>query len=171
MLGGTRGIYSTHARVEAASQDCRQASFLETLAVGPLPAVLEVCLVTRLIVSGVEVVHSTFQTCVHDGEVLIGQCHVNHQLGLMALEQSHQFRHAVGIDFVGGDIGSSNSFSHCIAFRLVPRCDYYLVKHVGIFSALVCHNGSHTATADDDYFVHNVVYSLGFYAYRVESLE
>ena len=156
VLGGTCGVHTTHSWVEAATQNCCESCLLKTLSVGPLPAVLEMCLVERLIVGSVEVVDTTFQAGIHDGKVLIGQCHIDDQLGLMTLEQSHQLLNAVGVDFVGCDVRSTNSLSHGVTFLFVSRSDHNFVKHVGIFGALVCYYGSHTATANDDYFVHNV---------------
>jgi hypothetical protein len=69
--------------------------------VGPLPAVLELGGFDGLVVGGVEIVDAGFQAGVHDGQVLVGQSHVDHQLRLLPFDQRHQFRHVVGIDLRG----------------------------------------------------------------------
>ena len=60
-------VDASHAWVESAAQDCGKASLLKTFAIGPLPAVFEVSLIARLIIGSVKIVHTTLQTCFHNG--------------------------------------------------------------------------------------------------------
>jgi hypothetical protein len=55
---------------------------LEALVVGPLPAVLELGGVRRLVVGGVEVVDARFEARLHQVKILIGEGDVDQQFGL-----------------------------------------------------------------------------------------
>ena len=67
------------ARVEAAAEERHEARPCNVL-VRPLPGVLELGDVARLVVGGVQVVHAGLQARVHDGQVLVGQRHVDHEV-------------------------------------------------------------------------------------------
>ena len=73
MLGSVGCINTRHARVKAATQDSGQARLLETLLVSPLPAILILGLVQRLVVGCVKVAYAIFQAGIHDVQVLVGQ--------------------------------------------------------------------------------------------------
>ena len=75
-----------------------QARLLEALLVGPLPLVLELGDVARLVVGGVEVVHAGLEAGVHQRQVLVGQGDVDQQVGLDALEQRDRLGDVVGVD-------------------------------------------------------------------------
>ena len=154
MLCSISSVDTCHTRVETAAEDSSKAGFFETFAISPLPAIFEVRLVARFVVSSVEIVDATFQTSVHDSQVLIRQRHVNNDVGTMLFEEFNQLRHAIGVDSVGGDVRSANSLSHGVAFAFGARSDDDLFKHVGILGTLVSHNGSYTSTTDNQYFTH-----------------
>ena len=116
VLSCVGSVDATHAWVETAAEDGAEASLFEALTVSPLPAVLKVSLVAWLIVGGVEVVHATFQASVHNGEVLVRESQVHHQLRLVLLQQSHQLLHIVGIHLVGSDVRRADGLSHLVAF-------------------------------------------------------
>jgi len=124
VLLGVGAVSLGHARVEAAAQQGGEAGFLKLFGVGPLPAVVEVggeaCLlaallidgtprgvvgVLRLVVGGVHVVDAAGEAGVHDGQVLIGQGDVHHEVGLIALDEGDDLVHMVGIHLCGGDVG------------------------------------------------------------------
>ena len=115
VLGRVGSVDATHAWVETATEDSAEASLFEALTVSPLPAVLKVSLVAWLIVGGVEVVHATFQASVHNGEVLVRESQVHHQLRLVLLQQRHQLLHIVGIHLVGSDVRRADGLSHLVA--------------------------------------------------------
>jgi len=73
-----------------------------------------VCHVLGLIVGGVEIVDSAYQTRVHDGEVLIGESHVDYERGFVAVKQFDELGHAVGVNYVGTDIGFADSLDHSL---------------------------------------------------------
>ena len=70
--------------------------------VGPLPFVRELGLVARLVVGGVHVVHARLQARVHDGEVLVGQRQIDHEVRLDFANQRCDLGRIVGIDL--GDL-------------------------------------------------------------------
>ena len=72
VLGGVGREDARHARVEATAEDGRQTSLAEAVAVGPLPRVLEVSLVLRLIVGRVQIRAAAGQTGIHNRQILIG---------------------------------------------------------------------------------------------------
>ena len=111
VLGGIGGVDAAHARVESAAQYGGQSGLLETLLIGPLPAVLEVSLVFRLIVGCVQIVAAACQAGLHDSEVLIGQGQVHHQFGLVVVEERFELLHVVGVNLCGLDI-------HVVAFGM-----------------------------------------------------
>ena len=154
VLGGVGGEYARHAGVEAAAEDGGEAGLFEAFAVGPLPGVFEVGHVAGLVVGGVEVVDATFEACVHDGEVLIGECDVDYQVGVVAAEESHHFFHVVGVDAVGGDVGRADGSSQGVAFGLIARGQHDFGEHLGVLSTFVGHDGAYTAYADNDDFSH-----------------
>ena len=86
VFGSIGGEDACYAWVETASQDGAQSGFFKAFAVSPLPRVLEVSLVFWLVVGSVEIVAATCQASVHDGEVLIRQCKVDHEFRFEVIE-------------------------------------------------------------------------------------
>ncbi len=158
VLGSIGGIDAAHARVEPASQDGAETGLFEPLLVGPLPRILEVGLVAWLIVGGVEVVASAGQTSLHDGEVLIGQCQVDDQLGLIIVQELFELLHIVGIHLCCLDIECVSSLMDVghdlIAFRLGAAGNHEISKHVGILCDFECRYGSDATGANHQYFAH-----------------
>ena len=157
MLSSIGSVDACHARVESAAQDGSQASLFEAFAVSPLPAVLEVRLVARLVVGSIQIVDATFQTSVHDCKVLIRQRHIDDNVRAMLLEQLHQLRHAVGIHRVGDDVRCANSLSHSVALAFCARSNHNFVENVGVLGTLVSHNSANTTATDNQYFTHSFV--------------
>ena len=143
------GKHACHARVESAPENGCDAGFFETVLVGPLPAVLVFCFVVRFIVGGVHIADAAFQTCVHDGKVLVGQCQIDNEIGTVLFEQCHQLRHIVGIYFVGCDIAFPDGFCQRVAFAFCARSDYDFVENVRVLSAFVSRYGSNASGSDD----------------------
>ena len=115
VLGGIGRKHTADAGVEAAAEDGGEAGLLEALAVGPLPGVFEVGNVAGLVVGGVEVVDAAAQAGVHDGEVLIGEGHVDDHLRLVALEEGYYLLDVVGVDGVAADVGLADGTGHGLA--------------------------------------------------------
>ena len=158
VLGSVCREDTRHARVEAAAEDSRQSGLLEALAVGPLPAVFEVCLVLRLVVGRVEVVAARLQAGLHDGEVLIGQGQVHHDVGLVAAEQLHELRHLVGIYLCRLNpfeaSGALHGGGQAVAFSFRARCNHDVGEDIGVLRNLMSGNGGHASGADNQYFSH-----------------
>ena len=119
--------------------------------------------VARLVVGRVEIVDTALQASVHDGEVLIGEGHIDHHLGVVAAEKGAHFLHFVGIDGVGADQrqlaaglggGLLYSVGEGVAFASGARSYHYLAEYFRILGAFVGYNAAHTSGADDDYFCH-----------------
>ena len=66
MLGSIRREYTSHARVKATAKDSRKTGSLESFLIGPLPAILKLCFIQRLIVRRIKVVHTCLETRIHD---------------------------------------------------------------------------------------------------------
>ena len=86
MLGGIGGKDARHPGVETTSKDSGKAGLFESFAIGPLPAILILCLVKRLIIGGIKVVYSALQAGIHNGKVLVGKSYIYHKVGLKAAE-------------------------------------------------------------------------------------
>ena len=154
VLCGVGSIYTRYARVEAAAEDSRETGFLEALAISPLPTILKVSHVLRLIVSGVEVVHATLKAGVHDSEVLVGQSHIDNDVGLVLLEESNKLGHTVGIDVVGDNVWLADGTSHGITLALRARSNHYLVENIGILCTLVGDHCANASRSNNQYFTH-----------------
>ncbi len=114
-----RRISSKHARntrVKTTAKNCRQSGLFKTLAIGPLPRILKMRNILGLIVCRVKIVHTTFQTRIHNSKVLIWKGYINNQFGLVTAEQSHQVVNRIGIHPVGCHVWRADSLSHCITF-------------------------------------------------------
>ena len=110
--------------------------------------------ILRLIVCGVKIVDATNQACVHDGQVLIGESHIDYELRFVAVEKLHKLRHAVSVDNIRRDIRFPDSIDNCIAFRACARSDNYFSENFRVLGALVGHYGAHTAGSNDNNFCH-----------------
>ena len=183
VLLGISAVSLGHARVKAAAQQSSQAGFLKLFGIGPLPAVVKVSgeagflaallidgtpfgvvSVLGLIVGGVHVVDAAGKAGVHDGQVLIGQGDVHHEVGLVSLDEGNHFLGLVGVHLRGGDFSSSLRGQLCgqlVALGLGTAGDADLGKHLGHLTALVDGNGGHAAAADDQNFAH-VGFSFDF---------
>ena len=140
VLGGIGGKDAGDTRVEAAAEDGGEAGFAETLTVGPLPGVFEVCLVLRFVVGGVEIAASAGQAGFHDGKVLIGQGEVDDKLGLVVGEEGLQLFHVIGID-LGGLDGHGVAFvvdglDKCITLCLAATGNHKLTEHISVLHNL-----------------------------------
>ena len=176
MLLGIGAVGLGHAGIEAAAQQRRQTRFLEFLPVGPLPTVVEVggeaCLlaplfingppfriicVLRLVVCGVHVVDPAGQTGIHNGQVLIGQGDVHHQIGFVCADEVNDLPHIIRIHLGGGDFGSGLWRQLCgqlvaLGFRAAGNAQF--AKHLADLTAFVDSNGRDTAAANNKNFAH-----------------
>ena len=170
VLLGVGAVGLGHAGVEAAAQQSGEAGLLKLLPVGPLPGVVEVGReslllaalligglplglldVLGLVVGGVHVVDAALQAGVHDGQVLVGQGNVHHQVGLVVLDEGHHFLHLVGVHLGGGDLGGGLSFQlsgQLVTLGLGAAGDAQLGKHVADLAALADGHVGHAAAAD-----------------------
>ena len=83
--------------IESGPQQGHQPGLAELFLVRPLPFIFEFGRVPGLIVGGIQIVHAALQTGVHDGQVLIGQRDVDHQVRLFGGYQCRQFGDVVRI--------------------------------------------------------------------------
>ncbi len=90
-----------NARVETAAEQCGESCLFKFFAVRPLPFVLKLCGVLRLIVCGIHIVYSAFKAGVHYCKVLIGQSHVYAYFGLIVPHKSGKLAYTVGVYFCG----------------------------------------------------------------------
>ena len=142
VLGGIGGIDAAHAWVETAAEDGGQTSLLETVLIRPLPGILKVRLVLRLIVGGVEIVAAACQTGIHDRQILIRQGEVDHEVWLVTVEEGLQLLHVICIHLGGLDVHLISTIvdiiHNLIALRFAARCDHKVGKHISILGNLEC---------------------------------
>ena len=110
--------------------------------------------IARLVVGRVEIVDSTFETGVHNRQILIRKSDIDDELGLVAVEKLDELFHRVGVDAVGGHVRLVYLCGHGVALRACARSDYYLTEHLRVLGAFMGYDGAHSATADDDDFCH-----------------
>src|SRR5690606_3406914 len=157
VLGDPGGEDVGGAGVEAGAEQGHEARLLEALPVGPLPAVFELGGVEGLVVGGVEVVDAGFEAGVHDGEVLVGQGDVDHQLGLLRLQQGGELGHVVGIHLGGADGAALHALDvggDGLALGLGAAGQQDVGKHLGQLRAFVGDDAADATGADDDDFCH-----------------
>ncbi len=164
VLGGVCREDAGHTRVETATEDGAEACLLELVLVSPLPRVLEVSLVLRLVVGGVHVVASACQASVHDGEVLVRQGEVDDQLWLVAVEERLQLLHVVGVDLCRLDIhlvtfvvDGSHQF---VALLLATAGNHEFGENVLVLDNLEGCHGSYATCANHKYSTHFVFLML-----------
>ena len=127
---------SRDTRVETAAEDGRKTGGLETVLIGPLPRILEVRLVARLVVGRVEVVAAAFEAGVHDREILVRKRHVDHDVGFERAEQFAQLRHAVGVDLGGLHAVAADGGRNGVAFGFGTAGQHH-VREAGL-AAIFC---------------------------------
>ena len=171
VLLGVGAVGLGHARVKAAAQQGDEARLLKLLPVGPLPGVVEVggkalllaallvdglplrlLDVLGLVVGGVHIVDAARQAGVHDGQVLIGQGDIHHQVRLVALDEGDHLVHLVGIHLGGGDLGgglAGKVGGQLVALGLGAAGDAQLREYIADLAALADGHGGHAAAADD----------------------
>ena len=164
VLGSVGREDAGHSRVEAAAEDGRQSCFAEAVAVGPLPRVFEVSLILWLVIGRVQVVASAGQARFHDGQVLVGQCEVNHQLRAIAAEERLQLFHVVGIHLSRPDICLVSllvdGVYQSVAFLLSAAGNHELSEHVGVLHDFESGHGGHATCANHQYSAHIFLSSI-----------
>ncbi|CDC90223.1 unknown [Bacteroides faecis CAG:32] len=86
MLCCIGSIDAADSRVESATKDSCQTGFFEAVVVGPLPAVFKMSFIFRLVICGIQIIDSCFQTGLHYGKVLIRKSNVNHHFRFKVIE-------------------------------------------------------------------------------------
>ena len=168
VLSCVSGEDACNARVEAAAENSCQTSLLEALLVSPLPRVLEVSLVLRFVVGGVEVRASASQTSLHDGEVLIGQGEVDDQFRLVVVEESLELLYIVSVHLSGLDVGVADCLDYAVTLRLCAACNHEVGENVSVLRNLERCNCSDATGADHKYFSHCFYFfSLLFFGFTM----
>jgi hypothetical protein len=149
-----------HAGIEAAAEHGHDTALLEAVLISPLPLVFELGLVRRFVVRGVQVRRFGFQTGVHDGQVLVRQRHVDHQLGAKVANQRRGVRRSIGIERPGlqRPPGSAlDRFGHLLRARHGAARQQDVREHIGQLRTLVRHHTAHTPCADYQNFTHSLL--------------
>ena len=140
--------------VETATEDCAETCLLETLAVSPLPRVLEVCFILWFVVGCVEIVAATGKTCVHDCEVLIRQSEVYYDFWLVVAHESLQLLHIVSINLCGREGSLAiwqllvDILHDVVTLCLCTACDLDFLEDVTIHCHLHDSYGSNATGSD-----------------------
>ena len=127
-----------HAWVEATAEDGHEPLLLEAVVVCPLPAVLEVCLILRLVVRRVKIVHATLKASIHNRQILVGKSDINYNVRLEGLHQAHKLLYAVGIHLCCLNTVATYGTRNIITLRLRTACQHNLGKGT-ICCNFVCH--------------------------------
>ncbi len=142
-----------HAGIEAAAQRGHVAGLGEALLERPLFLVLELGLVRMLVVGGIQVGHAGTQAGFHDGQVLIGQGHMDQHVGLERFDQRNQRLDVIGVD-LGGLDGAVQLVRDRLALRFVATRQTDFVEHLGVLCALVRDHTPDAAGANNQGFTH-----------------
>ena len=104
VLQGISRKHARNSRIEAASQQRRKTGFFIFFSVGPLPFVLKLGRILRLIISRIYIMYSCLQTGIHNCQILIGQRQIQDYLRLLLSDQCCQFVYMICIYLRGGDL-------------------------------------------------------------------
>ncbi len=137
------------ARVEAAAKDRHDALVLVAVLILPLPGVLELGEIARLVVGGVEVVHARFQARVHDRQILVGKRHVDHEVGLDLVDQGDRLGDIVGINLADLDRRDA-PLGYRLAARDPTRRQVHPLEYVAVHRALLGGDRPGGAGANDE---------------------
>ena len=166
MLGSIGCIDATDTWVEAATEDSSQTCLLETILIGPLPGIFEMCLVLRLVISRIKVVAATGKTGIHDCQVLIRQSEVNHEFRLVVVEEGLQLFHIVSIYLSGLDVHLVASLVDVIhdfvTLRLSATSDHKVRKHVCVLCYLERSHCCDAPGANHQYFCHILIIQFDY---------
>jgi hypothetical protein len=153
VLQGVGGIDVGDAGIKAAAEQSGEAGSFEALLIGPLPVVFKLGDVTRFVVGGVDVMHTSREAGVHDGEVLIGQGDVDDDLGFEVLQEGGQLGNIVGVHSGGldraGEFGGDG-----VALGLGAGGQHDLAENVRELSTFVGDDTADAAGSDDEGFGH-----------------
>ena len=167
VLLSVRGEDLRDAGVEAAAEDGGEAGLLEPLAVRPLPRVLEVRLLGRLVVGGVQVAHSRLEACVHYREVLVRKRDVHDEIRLVSPDELHEARDVHGIDLrslylrrhalLREPRAALDVRLDRLAAGLGARRYQEFSEHVGVLGHLRGRDAGHSAGTDEHYFLRHFI--------------
>ena len=138
MLGSVCRVDARYAWVKTTTKDGSETSLLEAFSVCPLPRVFEVGFVAWFIVGCVEIVHTSFQTSFHDGQILIRQGKVHYNFWFEIVKQRNKLIHIVCIHLGSLDVGIADCLYQRITLALCATCNHHFSKHVGVLSHLMC---------------------------------
>ena len=157
MLERVGGKNARDARVEAGAEERRDAGLLVALAVGPLPLVLELRRVLRLVVGRVDIVRLRREAGVHDVQILVRQREVQHDVRLEVLDQGDERIDVIRINLRRADLRLRRALElllERVALRLRARDNHDFTEFVRVLAALVDGDTRDTTAADDQSFSH-----------------
>ena len=104
-----------------------------------------------LVVGGVEVVAAAGQAGLHDGEVLVRQCEIDHQFGLVVVQKGFQLFHVIGIHLCGLDVhvisGFVDGVHQFVALGLPAAGDHEVGEYIGVLRDLERGYGGHASSS------------------------
>ena len=151
VLHGVRGENSGNARVEAAAEDSGQPRLLEALAVSPLPAILKLRGVLRLVVGSIHIGDAAGKARVHDVKILVRKRYVNYDFRVVALDERGQLLNVVRVHLGGCDdrlCGRLELLLECVALSLGAACYHDFRENIAVLAALVYYHTCDAARAD-----------------------
>ena len=126
-------VHVRDARVESRAEHGHQAFLPEPVLIGPLPLVLELRLVQRLVVGRVDVMHPRFEAGIHDSQVLVRQGDIEDEVRPDFPYQGDGLRHVVRVDRMGLDVhlpAPPDVLLYGVRLGQRPACQVYFPEHV-----------------------------------------
>ena len=162
MLQGIGTEYTGNTRIKTGSQKSSQSCFLKFLIISPLPGIIEICskaffftslfidctpcgifCILCFIIGSINIIRTGFQTCIHDGKILIWKCHIQDSIRLIGSDQFCDLCCIIRIYLCCLNFCLRCTFNllfECIAFFLCPACDHNLCKNIAVLTAFAnCH--------------------------------
>ena len=98
--------------VKARTEQRCYACLFKALSVSPLPGILKLSGILRLVVCGINVVHLAFKAGVHYVQILIRQCNIYADVGLVLFHKLDKLGNVVSVHLC------SSYLSLCLSFKL-----------------------------------------------------
>ncbi len=152
MLERPCGINVRDTGIEAGAEQRTETRGGEFFLVGPLPGILELCDIGRLVVCGVEVIDARSEAGIHERQILVRQSDVEDEVGLERAQVFGGGGDVIGVDGSGLDCHTEALFDRCgdgIAFGYGAGGESDLRENGRDLSALVGDDAADSAGTDD----------------------
>ncbi|MNO59557.1 hypothetical protein D3C76_501470 [compost metagenome] len=143
--------HAGYAWVKAAAEQRGNSGLFESFLIRPLPGIFKFRGILRFVVGGIDIVHSRCQAGIHNGQVLIWESDINHDIRLEALDQFNYLVRVICIKLRRRNLrlASGQFIFQSITFREGSARYADLFKYIRVLAAFMNNNACYTASANN----------------------